>query len=435
VIDLDQCILPLFRFARAKNSNQFLFSLTAIREDAMKLRFYGPLMIAASAVSCFLGSAQSVAQNAYIPNGLSNDVSVINTTSNTVTATIPVGLEPWGVAVSPDGSKVYITNENSNFVPGTVSVIDTATNMVTATIPVGQAPEGIAVTPDGRKVYVANISSNTVSVIDTATNTVTAAIPVSNFPIGVAASPDGSKVYITSLDTAPSVSGTVSVIDTATNTVMATISIASGEPEGVAITPDGRKIYTANSNYSVAPSGTVSVIDTVTNRVTATIPVGPLPPGSGSAPFGVAVAPSGSKVYVTNDGAGTVSVIDTVTNTVTATIPVGSPFPSGVAVSPDGSKVYVANWTAPGTVSVIDTASNAVTATIPVGNLPIAIGVFIQPLKPTPRFAGTPGKANCYGQSVSALVMQYHGLNAAAAALGFSSITTLEKAILTFCEG
>ena len=56
----------------------------------------------------------------------------------------------------------------------TVSVIDTATNTVTATVNVGRSPAGVAVTPDGRKVYVANrLDAGTVSVIDTATNTVT----------------------------------------------------------------------------------------------------------------------------------------------------------------------------------------------------------------------------------------------------------------------
>ena len=83
-------------------------------------------------------------------------------------------------------------------------------------------------------------------------------------------------------------------------------------------------------------------------------------------------------------------------------------------------------------VSVIDTATNTVTATIPVGAGPTSLGLFIQP---APRFAGTPGKANCYGKSVSALVRQYKGLNAAAAALGFPSVQALQNAILAFCEG
>jgi hypothetical protein len=50
-------------------------------------------------------------------------------------------------------------------------------------------------------------------------------------------------------------------------------------------------------------------------------------------------------------------------------------------------------------------------------------------------FAGTPGQANCQGQSVSALAKQYGGLNAAAAALGYSDVNALQQAILTFCEG
>ena len=50
-------------------------------------------------------------------------------------------------------------------------------------------------------------------------------------------------------------------------------------------------------------------------------------------------------------------------------------------------------------------------------------------------FAGTPGKANCFGRSVSALVRQFRGLNAAAAALGFPSVGALQNAILAFCGG
>ncbi len=165
------------------------------------------------------------------------------------------------------------------------------------------------------------------------------------------------------------------------------------------------------------------VINTATNGVTATIPVGIVP-------FGVAVSPNGSKVYATNDGSNTVSVIDTTVNTVIATIPVGIG-PAGVAVTPDGSKVYVANQDS-NNVSVIDTLTNAVTATIPVGMVPEAFGIFIQP---PPRFAGTPGNSNCHGQSVSALARQYHGLNAAAAALGFSSVKSLQNAIVKFCGG
>jgi YVTN family beta-propeller protein len=81
-------------------------------------------------LACLLGPASTHAQNAYITNADSGTVSVIDTATDTVSATIPVGLSPEAVAVKPDGSRVYVANVSSN----TVSVIDRATNTVSATI-------------------------------------------------------------------------------------------------------------------------------------------------------------------------------------------------------------------------------------------------------------------------------------------------------------
>ena len=83
--------------------------------------------------------------------------------------------------------KAYVTNANAD----TVSVIDTATNAVVGSpITVGDVPFGIAITPDGTKAYVANQNANTVSVIDTATNAVVgSAIPVGSLPFGIAICP------------------------------------------------------------------------------------------------------------------------------------------------------------------------------------------------------------------------------------------------------
>ena len=91
-----------------------------------------------------LWSAPAKALNAYIPNSEGNSVSVIDTETNTVTATITVGNIPAGVAVNAQGKTVYITNARDN----TVSVINTKTNTVTATIPVGDDPIAVAVAPD-----------------------------------------------------------------------------------------------------------------------------------------------------------------------------------------------------------------------------------------------------------------------------------------------
>jgi YVTN family beta-propeller protein len=187
-------------------------------------------------------------------------------------------------------SKVYVTN----FYPyasitNTVQVINTSTNAVVSTITVGSQPLGVAITPDGTKVYVANDASATVSVINTATNavikTITLGTPGNPDPIGVAVSPDGSVVFISSGFPGPN--NLVYVIATATDTVTATINIGNNvNPWGVAFTPDGSLAYVARQN-----TGDVAVIDPVMNTVMAYIP-------TGAGAVGVAVTPDGSTLYV-----------------------------------------------------------------------------------------------------------------------------------------
>ena len=118
---------------------------------------------------------------AYISNALGNTVSVIDTTTQIVIATVPVGTEPYGVAVNPAGTRVYVANLLDN----TVSVIDTTTQTVIATVPVGTSPAGVAVDPVGTLVYVANFNSNDVSVIHPTTQTVIATVSVGTGPIAL----------------------------------------------------------------------------------------------------------------------------------------------------------------------------------------------------------------------------------------------------------
>ncbi|AKB48667.1 hypothetical protein MSKOL_2890 [Methanosarcina sp. Kolksee] len=321
-------------------------------------------------------SASYAGTYAYITDRYSDTVSVIDTSTNAVTAKVPVGNHPSGVAVSPTGTKVYVVNSDS----GSVSVIDTTTNTVTATVSVERGPYGVAVSPNGKKAYVASMGLDTVYVIDTATNTVTATVNVGTYPNGVAVNPAGTKVYVTN-----NMDGTVSVIDTATNKVTATVNVGTS-PEGVAVSPNGKKVYVTNNGEN-----TVSVIDTATNKITATVNVGDYPKG-------VTVTQDGKKVYVANFGkigdlGGTVSVIDTTTNKVAATVNVGF-YPWGIAVNPAGTKVYVADY-GDGSVYVIDTATNTVIATImSAGHKIIAFGQFIAsvpiPVIPVANFSAKP---------------------------------------------
>jgi YVTN family beta-propeller protein len=315
-------------------------------------------------VSCGLsvgvgGASAAISTRAYVANADSDSVSVIDTTTNTVIATIAVGDAPLAVAVNPAGTRAYVVNGSGS---GSVSVIDTATNTVIATIAVGKSPMGVAINPAGTRAYVTNQNSDSVSVIDTTTNSVIATIAVGAGPTGVAVNPAGTRAYVTNVD-----ANTVSVIDTTTNTVLTTIA-TGGDPIGVAVNPAGTRTYIVKFL-----SGTVSVIDTTTNAVLTTIAVG-------TSPRGVAVTPDGTHAYVTNQNSGSVSVIDTTTNTVIATI--ASSFPVGVAVNPAGTRAYVTNRLSD-VVSVIDTATNTVLGSpIAVGDNPLAVAVADVPLAP-----------------------------------------------------
>ena len=289
-------------------------------------------------------------------------VYVIDTTTNTVTTRIDAG-NTHGVTVSQDGTKVYVTNFDSD---GIVSVIDTSTNTVTARVKVGAFPEGVAVSPDGKNVYVANWRSGNMSVIETSTNTIKATVDLGGNPCGVAVTPDGKKVYVTNWH-----GRAISVIDTATNNIITTVPVVGNSSYGVVVSPDGKMVYAANCY-----GRSISVINTTTDTVTDTIEVG-------DGPRGIAVSPDGKKVYVANEDK-TVYIIDTTTNTVIAVVNMISE-PFGIAVTPDGKSVYVVNTgqyyedisNFDNNVSVIDTATNTVKTTVEVGYMPIGFGQFI----------------------------------------------------------
>ena len=96
----------------------------------------GGMAMAAALFALALSGPAQAAPFAYITNFSGNTVSVLDTASNTVLATVPVGSGPYGVAVTPDGAFVYVANVNS----GNVSVIATASNTVLATVGVGAQP-------------------------------------------------------------------------------------------------------------------------------------------------------------------------------------------------------------------------------------------------------------------------------------------------------
>ncbi len=315
--------------------------------------------LAAFALAILAPSA--LARYAYTVNYTDETVSAINTQTNQVVgAPIPVGSEPYAIAITPDGKTAYV----ANYTEETVTAIDTQTNQVVGSIQVGEGPYAIAITPDGKTAYVVNYEEETVVRIDTATNQVVGApIPVGSEPSAIAITPDGKTAYVVSYE-----EESVWRIDTQTNQVVGSpIPVGEG-PIGIAITPDGKTAYVVNKEEE-----TVTVIDTATNQAVGS----PIPVGEG--PTGIAIAPDGKTAYVVNEGDDDIAVIDTQTNQVVGSpITVGSA-PYAVAFTADGKTAYVADYGSD-EVSVVNAQTRQAESPISVAGGPWQLA--IQPDQP-----------------------------------------------------
>lgn len=166
----------------------------------------------------------------YVTSENGGAVFVIDTASNKVLKSFPVGHRPRSVAFLRDGSRAYVTLEND----GAVAVVNAATHEPLRTITLGDRsikPMGLALSPDGTKLYVSAGRSHKVFVIETAGDRVMDSFEAGERPWGIALSPDGKTLY-----TANGPSNDVSVIDLATRTVTRKVKV-SDRPWGVLVLP------------------------------------------------------------------------------------------------------------------------------------------------------------------------------------------------------
>jgi YVTN family beta-propeller protein len=281
---------------------------------------------------------------AYVAAAGGYEVVGVDVATDTVLSPVLDADTPEGVAVTPDGSQVFIAET------GQYDVI--AANPTTGAetpIYVGPYPQDVAVSPDGSEVYATVTGGNTgpggsdiVAVISTATDTVTGDIRVGTAPRQVLFSPDGSQAYITT-------AYGVTVIDTASGTVVGHVRIPAGA-QGLAISPDGSTLYVTSPAIN-----SLFVINTSTGQVTGRY-------AAGQEPYAVAVTPDGSTLYVADLNADEVSVLSAASGALITTVATGRQ-PASVAVTPDGSQVWVGNIL-DGDITVIDPATNTVIGTV-----------------------------------------------------------------------
>jgi hyaluronoglucosaminidase len=286
---------------------------------------------------------------AVVANFTSDDVTPIDLTTGRALASIPAGPGPAGVAITPDGSKAYVTDDGSlNTLGDTVTPIDLKTMKPLARIKVGPGPQGIAITPDGSKAFVADAGSviagqpgrigHQVTPIDLTTGKTLAPIDVGNGPIGVAITPDGSTVFVTNLN-----SESVSPINVAGDQALAPITMQGGP---VAVTIAGGVAWVVNTPVSGFPGNDVEPITVANDK-----PGKPVKVSQGAQ--GIAASPNGQTVWVACLNANQLVPIGVHSRHALKPVTVyGGPFAVALAEVPQGSAAPAASSpTSPTTAS------------------------------------------------------------------------------------
>ncbi len=240
-------------YACIPNWNSNVVSFVAVLDDIQDILASADAKIEKLKGFSYFGVAIAGDGRVYVANPSINAVYVLDLSGGQVIHTIrDVGInKPTGVAASPDGSFVCVTNQGNKTL--TVIWVEEVPRTVDS-YTVGYTPVGVAVSPDSKYIYVVNSGGNSkdaqhgsLTVIDAADGAKEWGRPLGNNPLGVAVSPDGKNVYVTN-----SGDDTVSVFDTSSIDTSRPVEVfdspvAVGDrPIGIAVSPDGRRVFVAN---------------------------------------------------------------------------------------------------------------------------------------------------------------------------------------------
>ena len=336
----------------------------------------------------------------YILCQQSNEVRVLNATSFAVIKNIAVGRTPRGFSLSSKGDRLFVTNAWDD----TLSVIDTRTLTVVHTWPVGAEPSSVVEDLPGKRLFVANRISSDIAVLDAQTGAEEKRLLAGRGASYLALSPDGSRIYVThvypkiiprrtGMENRMEPESEITVIDAKRAVVVDRVSLSAiAGVFHVALSADGRLgvaaeyhpknlIPLAHVAHGGAFTYSLELFGADVGKKPVEVPLDELERYA-SQPFGVAIAPDKSRVYVTCGGSEIVTVVDVPrllrfihahtglfaqdlsasANYVVTRIPVGLN-PRGLALSRDGRRLFVANRL-DDTVSMIDTRTNRVASTI-----------------------------------------------------------------------
>lgn len=264
------------------------------------------------------------AQRLYVAESNANSIAVVDVASKAVSRRIALPEPPSGVALSPDGATLYVTNGAPD---GKVYCVNADNGVAGSTFSAGHTPCAPVISPDNKTLYVCNRFSNTVSVIDLASAKEVARIPAVREPSSAAIAPDGKTLFVANLLPAGPADGdfiasAVTVIDAATNQVRATTLLPNGSTglRGICVSADGRFVYVAHilARYQLPTTqlergwmntNALTILDAATGAAVNTVLLDDVELGAAN-PWGVACSADGKLVCVAHAGTHELSVID-----------------------------------------------------------------------------------------------------------------------------
>ncbi len=281
---------------------------------------------------------------AYIANtGYTDDrrgVQVVSITDGSVVQTVLNPDQFNGIAISPDGTRVYASAGNAN---GNVTAyrVNAMTGELSRdrSVPVPGYASAITLAPDGSRLWVAQTALHGVAEIDLTTFQVTRSVVLTNEPYAYAIThvPSRNELWV------GAISGVaIYVIDLNTFREVARINVGA-HPEALVASDDGTKIYVALTN-----ADSIVAVNTNTRMVTTRQPVGepeisgdgaPLP---ASNPASLALDSAHNRLYLARSADNAVSVLDPTTLLQRGAIPTGW-YPSSVSIARNGTSMVITN--------------------------------------------------------------------------------------------
>lgn len=298
-------------------------------------------------------------------NAAGDGAHLIDPATNLVTQVLTGVDIPHGVTSSPDGARLYLTNE----VRHTLDVVEMPSLAIRARIPLSGRPNNVAISNDGRKVYVGIAQApGALDVIDTQALKNVKTVPVKGSIHNVYVTPDGRWAVAGSIP-----EKTISIVDTATDTLSRTIPLSAGiRPMAFTTKPDGstdRIIVQLSDFHGFVTVDFATGVETARVEHPAIEGEHPHRDGLQGAPaHGLAVSPDGTRLWSTSKVYGYAYVHSLPDLKEVGRVFVGQ-HPEWLTFTPDGRFVYVAA-AGDNTVFVVDAATMKEVARVPVGNVP-----------------------------------------------------------------